>query len=509
MQEENLLLTKLIRCHNSGIAPFHMPGHKRRTESGLLENFPNPYSIDITEISGFDNLHHPEGILKDSMEWAAGVYGAKKTYYLVNGSSGGILSAISAAAHPGGSILMGRNCHKSVYHGVILNQLHPRYIYPQILKNMGIQGGIQAFDVENLLNEGPVPDAVLIVSPTYDGIVSDVRAIAEIVHKYGIPLIVDEAHGAHFPFGEGGFPKTALGCGADMVIQSLHKTLPSFTQTAVLHVCGELVDIERLERFLQVFQSSSPSYIFMAGIERCIYEMGQNGITHMEEFALRLQTVRDRLKSLKHLKLLGRDCIGEAAIYDIDQSKIVISCRGCTIPGQTWRRLGRILGSLAVGDMCPDKKMDGEFLFCWLRDGYQLELEMCGADYVAAITTFMDSKENLDKLAAALLDIDGQIDSGTGIGREMLGWGCNEILPDIKMVPSEAAEAAFKVLPLEQGVGRISAEFIYLYPPGIPVLAPGELVTEEIISRVRYFKEIGLPVQGLADIKSEYIRVVI
>ena len=234
----------------------------------MTREFPNPFSIDITEIEGFDNLHHAEGILKESMRWAAGVYGADRTYYLVNGSSCGILSAIGAVMRPGETMLVSRNCHKSVYHGLILNSLKPEYVYPQIIEDLGIQGGISPDDVEKQLEECPEIRGVLIVSPTYDGVVSDISKIAEIVHRHNIPLIVDEAHGAHFPFGNGCFPKSALSCGADLVIQSLHKTLPSLTQTAVLHLKGNRVSRERLERCLQMYQSSSPSYVASDAAQR-------------------------------------------------------------------------------------------------------------------------------------------------------------------------------------------------------------------------------------------------
>lgn len=502
MNKENLLLSRLMEYQNSDAMPFHMPGHKRQTEHEMLKSFPNPYSIDITEIEGFDNLHHPEGILKESMEWAAEVYCADRTYYLVNGSSSGIMSAVCAATHRGGKILMSRNCHKAAYHGVILNGLKPEYIYPQILDEMGIQGGICPADVENMLSKGPLPEAVLVVSPTYDGIVSDIQAIAEVVHRYGIPLIVDEAHGAHFPFGRGGFPKSALECGADIVIQSLHKTLPSFTQTAILHVRRERVNIDRLERYLQIFQSSSPSYLFMAGIENCVYEMEQHGGAWMEEFSVRLAQMRIKLCGLKHLRLLGVDSVDEAGIFDVDLSKIVISCRGCLVK----RSVPGIPGS---GDeTLSSEMMSGELLSKWLREEYHLEMEMSGADYVVAITTFMDSQEHLDRLADALLDIDNRIERKAE-GTEDMQSAEYRIEMDgiICMNPADALESDSEALPLNRCAGKISAEFIYLYPPGIPIVAPGELVSEAIVSQVEYYKRIGLPVQGMADKDAEYLMV--
>ncbi len=489
MDRENLLIERLKRYSASNAAAFHMPGHKRQMKYGFLRDFPDPFSIDITEIDGFDNLHHPEGILKDSMEWMAGVYGADHSYYLVNGSSCGILSAIGAAVRPGETILVSRNCHKAVYHGLILNFLKPEYVYPQIMGKLGIQGGIRPENVENKLREHPEIRAVLIVSPTYDGVVSDVEKIAEVVHAKGIPLIVDEAHGAHFPFGAGKFPKSALYCGADVVIQSLHKTLPSLTQTAILHLNGKLVDQKRLERCLQMYQTSSPSYVFMASMEQCIFEMQQNGRAYMTAFAERIQRIRIQLAHLTHLRLLRREEQGRHGVFDIDESKVVISCRGF---------------------------MTGEELSGRLRREYEIEMEMCGADYVVAITTFLDSEEHLERLKDALLEIDGKMKASRctvtdprkqkncGVNHEMN----DEQLPEICMTPFAAFHAPTECIRLEDSAGRISGEFIYLYPPGIPIVTPGEKMTENIIDRVLYDRSIGLPVQGLEDPDIKYLKVI-
>ena len=227
---------------------------------------------------------------------------------------------------------MSRNCHKSAYYGALLKQLETVYVFPQIIDFLGINGGILANDVEKLLEENPKPQAVLVVSPTYEGIVSDIESIAQAVHRRNIPLIVDEAHGAHFAFSEI-FPKSALDCGADIVIQSLHKTLPSFTQTAILHVKRKYVDEEKLERYLQIFQSSSPSYVMMAGIEKCIDEMNNFGHEYLKKFFYRLDHLREHLKGLENLWLLDTSIVGKWGVYDIDLSKIVVFGRSTLLSG--------------------------------------------------------------------------------------------------------------------------------------------------------------------------------
>lgn len=491
MDRESLLLERLKRYGQSEKYPFHMPGHKRQCKEFLGE-FPNPFSIDITEIEGFDNLHHPEGILKESMEWAARIYGANKSYYLINGSSGGVLSAICGVLHPGEKIIMARNCHKSAYHAVILNNLKTVSIYPQIVEKMWINGEISANNVEKLLSDHPDAKAVMVVSPTYEGIVSNIQEIAKIVHEKGIPLIVDEAHGAHFSVEGLGkvqeekriFPVSSIQCGADIVIQSLHKTLPSFTQTGIMHVKKDYVDLERLEWYLQVFQSSSPSYVWMAGIEKCIFEMEEHGKEYFKEFGKRLKRLRRSLKKMKCLRLLDKSGGMEKGIYDLDVSKIVISCR--------------------------DSLIGGAELGTWLRDEYNLEMEMCGVDYVVAITTFMDTQEGLDRLEHALLEIDRKIEQNGKM--KASGWDMEKEIwcdhdPLSVMTFGEAMEREWERMRISDCEGRISVEFVYLYPPGIPIVAPGERITREIVKQIDYCRQMGLLVQGMADEKGEYLRV--
>lgn len=538
MKQEELLLSRLIEYGTSNAYPFHMPGHKRQISKKWPGQFPNPFSVDITEIEGFDNLHHAEGILRKSMDWAASVYSVDRTYYLVNGSSGGILSAVCAVTRPGGTILMSRNCHKAAYHGVVLNQLKVEYVYPQIIDGLGIQGGIPAEDVEKALEVNPEIQAVLIVSPTYDGVVSDIRRIAEVVHKRKIPLIVDEAHGAHFPFGGIDFPDSAIVCGADLVIQSLHKTLPSLTQTAVLHLCkksrsrnscsyeesdhgiSELIDEDRLERYLQMFQSSSPSYVLMAGIEGCIYEMEQYGKQNMHEFAVRLHNMRQKLKRLKHLQLLDQDCIGTAGVYDVDLSKLVISCRNCVMTGDEEHREKPHTERQKNRNQKKNTELTGEVFSDWLRTEYQLEMEMCGADYAVAITTASDSEQGLERFTEALLAIDAWVDEGKAavhkegslmdegksvVQNETEIW--TERRPDVRMKLADAMEMERKSMKLTECAGYISAEFIYLYPPGIPIVTPGEIVTPQIIKEILRYQDMGLPVQGMRDLEAGVLQV--
>ena len=507
------LLERLTEYAGSDAYPFHMPGHKRREiTDGIPGGFPDPYGIDITEIDGFDNLHHAEGILKDAMDEAAAIYGADRSWYLVNGSTCGILSAVFATTENGGKILTARNCHKAVYHAICLNRLEAEYLYPEEITEFGINGGIRAEDVRKALekdamhcagNSGDVRgkitkiQAVLITSPTYEGVVSDIRVIADVAHEYGIPLIVDEAHGAHLEYADQchSFPKSALEYGADIVIQSLHKTLPCFTQTAILHVKGKFVDQDRVSRYLSMFQTSSPSYLFMAGMERCIRYMdgdGRNGMVRYEE---RLEHFMERMEGLQVLEVLDREICGKyRTVAGWDPSKIVVS---------TMRA----------------EDFHGEELAETLRRKYHLEMEMTAPEYVIAMTSLMDTEEGFERLGTALLEIDGalrhcveseqQKEKGESKGKKRCetpeATESKVSHPVRRTLICEAMDADTERTALQDTVGKVSAEFVYLYPPGIPIITPGEVFTDVIVEKIVAYKAAGLLVQGPADPDADVI----
>ena len=484
MKKEELLIERLKKYRRSDMYPFHMPGHKRA--EGIKLSFPDPFSVDITEIDGFDNLHHPEGILKESMKWASSLYGSDHTWYLVNGSTCGLLSAISAAVPHRGKILVSRNCHKAVYHGIYLNHLEAVYVYPQSVPGLGIQGGILPEDVENALKNDPDIQAVLMVSPTYDGIVSDVKAIAEIVHKAGLPLIVDEAHGAHFAYGDA-FPKSALELGADAVIQSVHKTLPSLTQTALLHVKnnrpdgGCYLDVKKVERYLQIYQSSSPSYILMSSIDACMDKLEREGDEMFRVFTENLEKARRRLSECKYIRLVTPQACECQRVFDFDRSKILLSTVNSSLNG---RELHKIL-----------------------RREFHLEMEMEAENYVLALAAVGDTAEGFERLCDAIEEIDRRESlkyREEAVEKEPLKNGKMKQIMRI----SQAMDAESERCPLDECIGRTSGEFAYLYPPGIPLIVPGEQISGHFVKNVRRYLEQGFEVQGLSDQTSETVCVV-
>lgn len=516
------LWEKLVNYSESDYYPFHMPGHKRlpKNEEGALacyKRFPKHeenvltcykrlpkneegaltcyksqqdiediYSYDITEIEGFDNLHDAKDLLLALQQKAAHIYHAAQSFFLVNGSTGGILSAISTVAQDGKKLLMARNCHKSVYNGVALNRLQAEFLWPEIIEDFEIQGEITAEQVKKHLAGRQDICGVLITSPTYDGIVSDIQEIAKAVHDCRIPLIVDEAHGAHFVLSERA-PENAVECGADIVINSIHKTLPALTQTALLHVQGELIDREKLQRYLSMYQSSSPSYLLMASIDKCIDFIAEQGRERYERLLALRKFIDESAAKLSHIRILPA---GERR----DSGKLVISVKGTEMTG--WK------------------------LYQILLKKYHLQMEMAASSYVLGILTVMDTEEGVARLVDALDEIDKKLaennKESTAVKKKELPKDSKESivikkkeqLDDIYSIISAASglsiyEAIQKeriwLLPKE-AVGKISGEFVSFYPPGIPMIVPGEVINEELACKIEKTKE---NIEALTGISKE------
>ena len=482
------LLEQLEAYGRSQIYPFHMPGHKRRLAPQALSDI---YRMDITEIDGFDDLHQAEGILKEAQERAAVEFGSEETHFLVGGSTAGILSAIAAVCRPGDEILIARNCHKSVYHAIEIGRLRPIYIYPQIDTKYGICGLICPQNVDEMWITHPNIRALVMTSPTYEGILSDIKALAEAAHRHHIPLIVDEAHGAHLHCSDY-FPESAVRCGADLVIQSTHKTLPAMTQTALLHVRGELVDRQRLRRMLAIYQTSSPSYILMGSIDSCVHMLHKDGKVIFERYTGLLEDFREswRSRSRGIIRLAEPEDFDEGCCYAYDRSKLMLSVRGQAISGA------------ALGDL--------------LLSDYGIQVEMRGPDYVLAMTGPGDDSEGFKRLLAALADLEERISgmrlASDGKYDKIKQNTCSKIDNDILQVrPSQTLSIAEAVWQEKEKVsytdaaGRISGDYIYIYPPGIPLVTPGELIEEAAIRQIDAWLRSGLHVTGLTDGKLSVI----
>ena len=464
--QQRRLYDRLMEYGRSAAYPFHMPGHKRRiTPQGMKET----YRMDITEVDGFDNLHDARGILKEAQEFAAELYGAEETRFCVNGSTGAILAAISAVCSPGGRILVARNCHKSVYHAIEINGLRASYIYPHTSQRYAVCEGIYPQDIDKEWIKYPDIQAIVITSPTYEGVVSDISGICRAAHSRGVPVIVDEAHGAHFPF-SAYFPQSALQCGADIVIHSVHKTLPAMTQTALLHVSGDLVDRERLRRMMTIYQSSSPSYILMGSIDSCMHLLHEEGEALFDRYTDRLESLRRDLSACRRIHLLSREDLDPERSIDLDRSKIVL-----------FAGAGR-----------------GEALYQRLREDYGLQFEMAAPDFALAMTSAADDEEGFDRLREAILKLDREYREE----EEGADWEADRAKmprPEQILPAWQAVRMKKENTRLAEAAGRIAAGYVYLYPPGIPLLVPGERISDETLVRIFAWRRAGLEITGICE----------
>ena len=472
---KNNLLDQLIELRESDYYPFHMPGHKRKPMRELPVT-----SLDITEIDDFDNLYVAEGILKQIMERAARVYGSKKALLGVNGSTGNLLAAISAAFCPGDSVLVARNCHKAVYHALELRGLKPIFLYPETDSQYSMCKGITAREVKACLEKHEVMQegktspiaGMILTSPTYEGIVSEVGEIATLLHERGAVLIVDEAHGAHLGF-HPAFPVSAISQEADLVIQSLHKTLPAVTQTSLLHIVTDRVEESVVHKFFGMYQTSSPSYILMASIDECLAVLERDATDLFDNYVLLLEDFYREMKTLSVLRIAG----GPGK----DPGKIMI-----TVPEG--------ISALQLYDV--------------LRNEYHLQPEMCGLHHVLMMTSVYDSKEGFERLKSALREID-ETYRNTEMQQTAAGdlqkdktdetahlTAINAIQPKQCMRPCETERAQKEYIPLYDCAGRISAEYLYLYPPGVPYIIPGEEVPDELPEALELLQKKGYRLLG-------------
>lgn len=467
------LYDKLKEYSKSDFYPFHMPGHKRNVKL-IKEQY--GIDIDITEIDGFDMLYEADDVLKDAMERAKKFWGTEKTYFLVNGSTVGILTAMHSCLTQGDRIIIGRNCHKAVYNASELLKLNNTYLYPKYIPKYGINGGYSAKELENLFKKNSNIKAVVITSPTYDGIVSDIKTLADITHKNGAVLIVDEAHGAHFGISDK-FPKPAYDMGADLVIESMHKTLPTFTQTALLHLSKEgkkRVDEKKIKHFWSIFQTSSPSYVFMANMDKCISFLDKNGNEIYEKFSNDIEEFRKKCDKLHDIHIPGKELIGTNEVFDVDLSKLIINSS---------------MGGKPMNDI--------------LRKKFHLEMEMEAAKYVLAITTFCDNKEGFDRLYKALDYIDAELKKITNKSEIKKIKNTNfELVRNIQeMSISNAVNSNTKLVDIENAINKVSAEYLYLYPPGIPLIVPGEVVDVKLVEQIKEYKNRNYEIVGYDKFK--------
>ena len=450
-EQEPSLLARLRENGASGRIPFHMPGHKRNAARFAYLSHLSA-AEDITEIDGFDNLHGAEGILADAMTRAAALWHSDRSYFLVNGSSCGILAGIRALTRRGATVLLPRNAHKSVYHAVELCGLRPVFLAPPWDGERGMFLSLVPEAVEEALDAHPEARLVILTSPTYEGVLSDVGAIARIAHAHGAALLVDEAHGAHLSL-HPAFPAGAVAAGADIAVQSLHKTLPSLTQTAILHTRGTRVDHDRLAHQLAVFETSSPSYLLMASIDGCVRALAEDP-SILSDWAERLADFDAAMGTLTHLRVPFHGAERGAplsGVFAYDPSKIYVSAVASSMSGA------------AVAEFFRRRN---------------IEPEMTARDGVLLMTGAGDTPERMSALAAAIREADAFCSFDPPRTRIPLP----ALSGETEISPEQALEREWEFVHTSRAVGRVAAEYVWAYPPGIPILIPGQRIPAGLLA---------------------------
>lgn len=461
-------------------AYFRIPGH--RFERGISDRWKEAvgeeiFKFDLTETPLVDDLHNPEGPIKEAQQLAQEVFHAEHSYFLVNGTTCGNEAMVVTTAFEGQKVAIPRNAHKSALMGLIIGGAEPVYLAPELSLEWGVQGGITKEAVEAMFLEHPDCKGVMVVSPTYYGICSDLRGIAEVCHRHNAVLMVDEAHGAHLYFSDQ-LPEGALRQGADMCAQSIHKVTGSLTQSSMLHVKSKRVDIDRLEATLHIVQSTSPSYLLMTSLDMARYELAVNGEEMIRNAVELSNYAREEINRIEGMICVGKEMVGHCGIKELDTTRLIIS--------------GRKLG------------ITGFSLYSTLFEEYGVDLELSDYLNVLAIVTYANTKEDIDRLINALKEIAEKHKGGSEIVNEIF----LPKVPERILTPRQAYFSSKKSVPWDEAEGRIAGEMIAPYPPGIPVIYPGERMTREVWEYVENYRVRGRHLHGPADKQLSVFKVI-
>jgi len=481
-QFETPLFTALTKHAEKNPVQFHIPGHKKG--NGMDPDFrefigKNALSIDLINIAPLDDLHLPKGIIKESQELAAKAFGADYTFFSVQGTSGAIMAMIMSVCEPGDKILVPRNVHKSIMSAIVFSGAIPIFIHPEVDSYFGISHGITPESIERALILHPDTRAVLVINPTYYGISGDLEKIVKIAHSRNTPVLVDEAHGAHIHFHRE-LPLSAMEAGADMAATSMHKLGGSLTQSSILNLRGNLVSHKRVQSVLSMLTTTSTSYLLLASLDVARKLLATEGQALLEDTIRKAEEIRSKINQIDHLYCMGREILEFSTAVTMDTTKLLISVKELGITGYKAEK--------------------------WLRNRFNIEVELSDLYNILCIITPGDSEENLFTLVHALRELsrenkvqmDKRVDSSVLLPE----------IPSLALAPRDAFYAETEVIPFGQSAGRIIAEFVMVYPPGIPIFIPGEIITEDNIKYTRKNIEADLPVQGAEDNELKTIRVI-
>ena len=476
-QERMPILEALKQFKKSRIVPFDVPGHKRGRGNSELTDFLGEQcmSVDVNSMKPLDNLCHPVSVIKEAETLAADAFGARQAFFMVNGTTSAVQSMVLSACKKGEKIILPRNVHRSVINALILGGAIPVYVNPETNSELGISLGMSLAAVEKAIKENPEAKAVLVNNPTYYGICSNLKAITELAHQQGMLVLVDEAHGTHFYFGEN-MPISAMAAGADMASVSMHKSGGSLTQSSFLLVGGESVSPGYVRQIINLTQTTSGSYLLLSSLDISRKNLACNGKAIFAKVTEMAQYARDEINQIGDYYAYSRELINGDTIYDFDETKLSIN-------------------TLNVG-------LAGIEVYSLLRDEYDIQVEFGDVGNILAYISVGDSHRNLERLVSALAEIR-RIYKKDKAG--MLQY--EYINPEVVVPPQEAFYAAKEALPLKESGGRICSEFVMCYPPGIPILAPGEKITAEILDSIEYMKDKGCFLTGPEDMDVASLNV--
>lgn len=477
-QSEAPVLEAMKQHLQNRVVPFDVPGHKGGRGTRELTDFLGLSCLkaDVNSMKPLDNLCHPVSVIKNAQELAAEAFGAENAFFVVNGTTGSVQAMIMAACKAGEKIIMPRNVHRSAINALVVNGAIPVYVNPGTNKRLGIPLGMSVENVRKAIRENPDAKAVLINNPTYYGVCSDLREIVKLAHENGMLALVDEAHGTHFYFGEN-MPVSGMAAGADMAAVSMHKTGGSLTQSSLL-LCGKNVSAGYIRQIINLTQTTSGSYLLIASLDIARKNLVLNGREIFRKTVQYAEYARSEINKLGGYYAFGSELCGSDSFFSFDPTKLSIHTRDIGLAG------------IEVYDI--------------LRDEYNIQIEFGDIGNVLAIISAGDRALEIERLISSLYEIKRLY------SKDKAGMFDHEYIdPQVIMPPQSAFYGDKKSVPITESGGYICGEFVMCYPPGIPILAPGEKITGDIINYILYAKEKGCMMTGTQDINIENINVVV
>ena len=475
-QERAPLAEALERMRHNRLVPFDVPGHKRGKGNPELMEFLGErcLSVDVNSMKPLDNLCHPVSVIKEAEELAAEAFGAAHAFFMVGGTTSAVQAMILSSVKSGDKIILPRNVHQSVINSLVLCGAVHVYINPQTNSRLGIALGMSMQDVERTIESHPNAKAILVNNPTYYGICSDLRSITKAAHARGIRVLVDEAHGTHFYFGKD-MPVSAMAAGADMAAVSMHKSGGSLTQSSVL-LCGPNVNAHYVRQVINLTQTTSGSYLLLSSLDLSRRNLALRGVEIFEKVKRFANYARDEINAIGDYYAYSSELVNGDSVFDFDTTKLSVN-------------------TLALG-------LAGIEVYDLLRDDYDIQIEFGDLGNILAYISVGDKNKNIERLISALSEIR-RIHKRDN--RDMLE---NEyISPQVAMSPQTAFYSQKVSLPLAECTGKVCTEFVMCYPPGIPILAPGEIITQDIIRYIQYAKEKGCVLTGPESVDVTHLNI--